>query len=135
MRWLIAILLIIHGLIHAGVATAPDPSKGEASEPFQFFLGEDRSWLLRVLGVSDNVSWWIALTMIALTTLGFIIAGALLMVKSSMWREFAIGTSVLSLLFIVAYWNRYLPVGVAVNVGVVVALAWAHWPGEDLIGA
>jgi hypothetical protein len=30
MRWLIAILLVIHGLIHAGVATAPDRSKGEA---------------------------------------------------------------------------------------------------------
>lgn len=135
MRWVIAILLIIHGLIHAGVATAPDPSEGEAGEPFRFFLGEDRSWLLRLLGVSDNVSWWIAVAMITLTTLGFVAAGILLIAKSSIWREFAVGTSLLSLLFIAAYWNRYLPVGVAVNAGIIIALVWAHWPGEDMLGA
>jgi hypothetical protein len=90
---------------------------------------------MRLLGVSDSVSWWIAVTLIALTTIGFVIAGILLMLKSSAWREFAVGTSALSLVFILAYWNRYLPVGVAVNVGIIVALTLAHWPSEDTLGA
>jgi hypothetical protein len=135
MRWLIAVLLVVHGLIHAGIATAPDPSKGDSGDPFEFFTGEDRSWLLRLLGVSDSLSWWIAVILIALTTAGFVLAGILLMLNTPAWREFAIGTSVLSLLFILAFWNRYLPVGVAVNVGIIVALVWANWPTEDMLGA
>jgi hypothetical protein len=135
MRLIIAILLIIHGLIHAGVATAPDPTKGDAGNPFEFFMGEDRSWLMRMLGVSDSISWWVAVILVAITTIGFVAAGVLLLLKSSMWRELAVGTSILSLLFIFAYWNRYLPVGVAVNAGIVLALVWLHWPAEDMLGA
>ncbi len=135
MRWIIAVLLIIHGLIHVGVATAPDPSKGDNGVPFEFFTGEDRSWVMRALGVSDRVSVWVAIVLIVVATAGFAISGVLLMFQSPVWREFAIATSVVSLVLIVAYWNRYLPVGVAVNVGIIIALTWAHWPAEEMLGA
>lgn len=103
--------------------------------PFEFFLGEDRSWLMRALGVPDYVAWWVAVGLIAAATLGFVLSGVLLMVKSGLWREIAIGSAVVSMLLIAAYWNRYLPVGVAVNLGIMVSLAWMHWPGEDTLGA
>jgi hypothetical protein len=135
MRWIIVALLIVHGLIHVGVATAPDPSRGENGAPFEFFTGEDRSWLMRALGISDSVSAWVAIVLIAIATLGFVISGVLLMLQSTMWREFAVFASVVSLLLILAYWNRYLPVGVAVNVGIVIAVAWANWPSEEMLGA
>lgn len=133
-RLIIGILLIIHGLIHVGVATAPVPRQEEGGA-FKFFMGEGRSWLWREIGISHPISWWVAVSLVAVATIGFVVAGIALLAGSGSWRVLAVGSSVISLALLALYWNRYLPVGVAVNVGILVALLWANWPQQEALGA
>lgn len=124
----------MHGLVHVGAASAPAPGEEEAGA-FRFFMGEDRSWLLRALGFGDAVSWWIAVGLIALATVGFVIAGFAVFAGLSIWREIAMVSAAISMALLVLYWNRYLPVGVALNVAILVLVLTAVWPKEDLIGS
>lgn len=133
-RLLIGGVLILHGLIHVGAASAPAPGEEDAGA-FRFFMGEDRSWLLRALGFSDTVSWWIAVGLIAAATLGFVLAGIAIFAGLSVWREFAVVSATVSLVLLALYWNRYLAVGVALNVAILVLLLAILWPKEDLVGS
>ena len=49
----LAFLLMAHGLVHAGLAAAPNPDDAN-STPGAFFTAVDRSWLLAKLGVSET---------------------------------------------------------------------------------
>lgn len=132
-RLVIGVFLILHGLVHVGAASAPAPGR-EDEGAFRFFMGEDRSWLLRALGIGNNMSWWLAVVLIGLATAGFVIAGIALLSGFGIWRGLAIGSAIMSLLLLGLYWNRYLPVGVALNAGILVALLWADWPQDETLG-
>lgn len=131
-RIAIGILLILHGLIHLGAASAPVPGR-EDEGAFRFFMGEGRSWLLRGMGASDSTSWWIALGLVIAATIGFVAAGVVLLAGIPGWRVLTIASAAISLVLLVFYWNRYLPIGVAVNAGLILMLVWAHWPGDELL--
>lgn len=133
-RLIIGAFLILHGLIHVGAASAPAPDEEEAGA-FRFFMGEDRSWLFRAIGVSDAVSWWFAVGLIVLATLGFVTAGIGVFAGLSIWREIAVVSAGISLALLMLYWNRYLPVGVALNLAIMVLLLASIWPSEDLVGS
>lgn len=133
-RIFIGAFLILHGLVHVGAASAPAPGE-EDKGAFRFFLGEDRSWLLRSIGVGDGTAWWIAIGLIAAATIGFVIAGVAIFAGFSVWRDIAVISAALSLLLIIMFWNRYLPVGLALNVAIMVLLLTSTWPKEDLAGS
>ena len=71
LQTVVAIVLILHGLVHAILATVPNPNTPEAG--FATFFS--RSWLLTRLGLSESAGKAIAIILAAIATIGFIAAG------------------------------------------------------------
>jgi hypothetical protein len=121
-RIVIGILLVIHGFAHWNITTA------WGSRPAEY------SWLLSARGVSPatlhslgNVLWLVAL-------LAFIAAGVVLLVGAPWWQLLAIASSLISLLTIGLFWQPNMVIGAVVDVGIVLALLWVHWPTTELVG-
>ena len=119
----IGFLLVIHGFAHWQITTA------WGSKPAEY------SWLLSNRGLSvaslhslGNVLWIVVL-------LAFIDAGIVLFVGWPWWRMLAIASSVVSLLAIGLFWQPNMVIGVLVDVGILVALLWVHWPTVEVVGA
>ena len=132
----LAIFLIAHGLVHAILAAAPNPSDPDA-KPGAFFTALERSWLLPRLGLNASTAQWIGILLVALVTLGFILAGLGLFGVpgiNAVWRTAAIISTALSLLLLILFWHPWLVVGVLIDIGILVALLWADWPPADMLG-
>ena len=70
----LAIFLIAHGLVHSILAVAPNPGDPDA-KPGAFFTAVERSWLLPQLGLNAATVRWTGIILVALSTLGFVLAG------------------------------------------------------------
>ncbi len=135
LRLLIGGFLIAHGLVHSVLVVVPRPDDPSA-RPATFLT--DRAWLLTSLGLGEAVvrSFTILLWMAA--TVGFVAAGLGffgILVPQGWWRTIAVASSAFSLLLIVLYWHPWFVVGPLLDVGILVALLWAHWPPETLVGS
>ncbi len=137
MKLLLAVFLILHGLVHAGLAAAPIPNDTD-SNPGAFFTATTRSWLLPSLGLNDTAVQWFGIILVVLTTLGFVLAGlGVLGVPgfSTAWRTIAVVSAGVSLLLLIVFWHPWLVVGVLIDIGILVALLWLDWPSVELIGS
>jgi hypothetical protein len=126
---LFALFLIAHGLVHAGLAAAPIPNDPE-SKPGAFFTATSRSWLLPQLGLNATAVQWIGIILVALSTLGFVLAGLGVLGVPGLtlvWRTVAVVSSCLSLLLLILFWHPWIVVGVLIDVGILIALLWAKW--------
>ena len=133
----LAIFLIAHGLVHVGLAAAPNPADPNG-KPGAFFTAVERSWLLPQLGLSGTAVHWIGIILVTLSTLGFILAGLGIfgiVGLTAIWRTVAIISAGISLLLLIAFWHPWLPVGVLINIVTLVALLFTNWPSADLIGS
>jgi len=137
MRIIIALFLIAHGLVHAGLAAAPNPNDPDA-KPGAFFTSPDRSWLLPKLGLNPSSIQWIGITLVALATLGFVLAGLGVFGVpglAEIWRIMAVISAVASLLLLVLFWHPWIIVGVLIDIVIIISLVWADWPTAELIGS
>lgn len=137
MKTIIALFLIAHGLVHAGLAAAPDPDDPE-SKPGAFFTSLERSWLLPKVGLSTVVVQWIGIVLVAVATLGFVLAGLGVFGVpglSEIWHTLSVISAGVSLLLLVLFWHLWLIVGLLLDIGILVALLWVDWPATDLIGS
>lgn len=119
---IIGIFLILHGLVHAGLAAAPNPDDPD-SKPGQFFAAPERSWLFKRLNLGAAVVKWFGLGLVALATVGFILAGLGvlgLLGLGSIWPVLAIASAALSLLLLILFWNSWLTLGILINIGILV---------------
>ena len=119
---IIGVFIILHGLVHAGLAAAPNPDDPE-SKPGQFFTAPARSWLFQRLGVSEGVVKWVGIGLVALSTIGFVIAGLGVLGifgLGAVWPPVAIASAVISLLLLVIFWQRWLILGILIDIGVLV---------------
>ena len=110
-RLLVIAFLFGHGAIVAAQAT-----------------GVPDSWLFeqrRALGV--------ALTLTA--GAAFVVAGGGLWAHAEWWRALAIAGATLSLVFFVVFFQPVILFGMALDVAVIVALAWLDWPTKSMVGA
>jgi hypothetical protein len=131
----IGAFLIAHGAVHAILAAAPVPND-PSPRPGTFFTAIARSWLLSRLG-SDAVVKWTGIVLVALTTIGFILAGmGSLGVAglSSIWRTLAVVSSVVSLLLLILFWHSWLVVGALIDIGILILLLLANWPPQPIVG-
>jgi hypothetical protein len=129
MQTIIAIFLILHGLVHAILALAPNPNAPDARVG-EFF---SQSWLLNSLGLPAGGGRSLAITLAAIATLGFVATGLALLdflVPFDWWRTLAIVSAIVSLLLLVIFWNRYLIIGVAIDILILAALFFAGWTPE-----
>lgn len=137
MKIIFGLFLIAHGLVHAGLAAAPNPDDPE-SKPGAFFTSPERSWLLSKLELSAAVVQWIGILLVAVATLGFVLAGLGvfgLPGLSEIWRTLSVVSAGVSLLLLVLFWHLWLIVGVLLDIGILVALLWADSPAIDSIGS
>ncbi len=133
----LAIFFIAHGMVHGALAAAPNPADQEA-RPGAFFTAAERSWLLARLGLNASAIRWIGIILVALSALGFILAGLGIFGVAGLsliWRTIAVISACVSLLLLILFWHPWLPVGVLIDLGTLIALLWARWPPPDLIGS
>ena len=135
-RIIFGLFLVAHGLVHAGLAAAPVPNDAD-SKPGAFFTATARSWLLPQFRLNAAAVQWIGIILVAVTTLGFVLAGLGVFGVpglSEVWRTVAIASAGVSLLLLILFWHPWLVVGVLIDIGILIALLWAKWPSDKLLG-
>jgi hypothetical protein len=122
-RILIGVLLMVHGFAHWQITTS------WGTRAFA------QSGLLSGVGLADSAiaAFGTALWVIAL--LAFNLAGIAIIAHQGWWRAFAIVAAMVSLLVIGLYWQSSFVLGALVDIGIIGALLWAHWPSAELVGA
>lgn len=129
LKILIVLFLIAHGLVHAGLAAAPDPKDPE-EKAGAFFTSAKRSWLLPKFGLSPAMIQWIGIGLVSLATLGFVLAGLGVFGVAGLdtiWRTIAIISAATSLLLLILFWHRWLVVGVLIDLVILAEILWINW--------
>lgn len=121
-RIVIGFLLVIHGFAHWHITTAWDSEPTEAS------------WLLHNFGLDQASLHALGSVLWMVTLLAFITTGIVLFMGLAWWRPLAIVASVMSLLTIGLFWQLNLGIGALVDVGILLALLWVHWPTTTWVG-
>lgn len=116
LRIVIGALLVIHGIAHVQITQV----WGERDS--------SSSWLV---GEADTLGT--VLSTVALA--GFVLAGLAVFVGVGVWRPLAVAGAFVSLFTIALFWDWKMALGVAVNIGILLALLWAKWPGRELVGS
>ncbi len=126
-RWLLAAVLVGHGIVHV-VFAGYTPAATEAGPEWPFDMA--KSWAVTGVGLDLNAVRLIGLALTAIVAVGFAL-GALstvgLVVPSGWWPA-AVGVSaVASAVFLLLFFNPQLVLGLAVDavlLWVVVTRAW-----------
>ena len=133
---LIAGVLLLHGLGHAGVVGALIAnSRGISTGPFR----PARSWLFPSLPAPAArtlaSAFWI------LSALGFVAAAMSfwgILVPPDMWRQIAVVFTIVSGLGILLFWGTWptfnMLAALGVNIAVLVTQLWLHWPPQAMFG-
>ena len=131
LKTVVAIFLILHGLTHAIMAMVPSPNAPDAG--FATFYSGLGSWLLARLGLDGSATKTTAILLSAIATLGFVATGLALwgvLVPFGWWRALAIASAAVSLLLVFVFWDRYLIVGLLIDVAILGTLLFTKWsPG------
>lgn len=121
LRALLIIFFIAHGLVHVAIwAPKFDPEKGS--------FDPSHSWLL---GNRRRLAQVLAFTAAAI----LVVAGVALWVEGSWWRPTAVVGLAVSTLLLVLYFNVWYVFILAVNVALIVGIAWMDWPSASTVGA
>jgi hypothetical protein len=129
-RIVVALVILVHGIGHV-LFLAPCLGITQWGQSVH-------SWLLtKTLGdvatrVIGSLLWLVVIV-------GFVIAGVGLLGQDAWWRTLAVasaGVSLLALILFVSGGNTQ-PVlsAAAMDIAILVALVWMHWPSMDLVGA
>lgn len=111
-RILLGLFFLAHGFVHARWRT---------------------SWLLSYAG--ESTLRGLSSILLVLVAVGFFATGVAVFVQQGWWRTLAVVSSIVSLLVLGLLWNRGLVVGIAVDVAILIALLWAHWPSASQVGS
>jgi hypothetical protein len=135
LRYLIAAILLVHGLGHVlGVMAALKLSNQEN--------WSSRSWLLTGL-IGDTASRVVSFVLFGAALIGFVAAALALMgwlLPHEWWRSMSVVSSLISLVALGLFWNAFPSLipnkigAVAVNIAVLLCLLWLDWPSEAAIG-
>ncbi|MBI9043130.1 MAG: hypothetical protein JEZ06_01520 [Anaerolineaceae bacterium] len=133
---ILAIFIIAHGLVHSGLAAAPNPNDPN-SKLGAIFTAAERSWLLPNIGLSPESIKWTGLILVILSTLGFVISGLGIFGLAgfeNIWRESAVFSAITSLLLLFLFWHPWFPVGILIDIAILIALLGIKWPLDHLLG-
>jgi hypothetical protein len=131
---LLGLLLTLHGLMHAGLATTKIPGDPER-HPITFFV---RSRLLTALGLSEAGSHFLGLVLAALAALGFFASGFGLFgvpFLATSWRAITVESAIVSALLILLFWTPLLTIGAIVDAAILTSPLWLQWPPPSLFGS
>jgi hypothetical protein len=91
-------------------------------------IGVPGSWLF-----GEKKAVGLALTLAA--GAAFAIAGAALWAEAEWWRPLAVAAATASLVYFLVFFQPAILFGIALDVAVIVALAWLSWPTKSMVGA
>jgi hypothetical protein len=122
--WLLAALLIGHGLVHGLYLVPQDPSA--TGWPFDMA----RSWLVTWLGIDAAAARAVGTVLIAAIAVGFALGGLAtldLLVPSGWWPNLVLGSTLASVLLLVLFFDPQLVLGLAIDgalLWIVLASTW-----------
>lgn len=129
-RIVVALVILVHGIGHVLFLA---PCLG-----FAQWGQSAHSWLLtKTMGdvatrVIGSLLWLVVIV-------GFVTAGIGLLGQDAWWRTLAVASAGVSLLALVLFvsGSSTQPVlsAAAMDIAILVALVWTHWPSVDLVGA
>jgi uncharacterized membrane protein YphA (DoxX/SURF4 family) len=121
LRVLLGLFFIAHGLVHVTIwAPTYDPAKVPFDASRSWLLGEQRP-LARVLAFAAAAV--------------LVVAGVALLAQGGWWRPAAVvglGVSTVLLLLYFTLWYLFI---LAVNLALIVGIAWLEWPATSTVGA
>ena len=120
---LVAAFLIVHGLLHPGVWTAPQQPGAQA--PFV----PGHSWALTAARVPPATAGALALALAWYTAVVYAIAGVGVLAGTGWWPTAALVAASSGLLLKAVWFDPWLALGVLLDVGVIVAVA-CTWPAS-----
>jgi len=121
LRVVLIFFFIAHGLVHVAIwAPKFDPDKGPFDPSLSWLVGH-RGRLARVLAFA------------AATVL--VVAGVALWAGAGWWRPTAVVGLAVSTVLLVVYFNLWYVFILAVNVALIVGIAWMDWPSTSTVGA
>ncbi len=120
---LVAAFLIVHGLLHVGVWTAPR----QPGTPSPFTPGH--SWLLAAARVRATTVGTVALALACYTAVVYVIAGVGVPAGAGWWPTAALVAASTGLLLKAVWFDPWLSLGVLLAVGVGAAVA-CLWPAS-----
>jgi len=119
-RIVIGVLLMIHGFAHWQITTGWGKLTAD-------------SVVLRAVGLGDSALASLGTALWVVALFSFNLAGIGVFAGQGWWRTLAISAAVVSLLVMGLFWQPSFILGAAVDVGILVALLWAHWPTPALL--
>jgi hypothetical protein len=126
-RWLLAVLLIGHGVVHVLFAVpAPAATDGGAEWPFNMA----RSWAITGSGLDPNMARSVAVALITVVVVGFALAALTtvgIIVPPGWWQPTVTVSAITSATLLVLFFEPQLVLGLGIDVAllwVVVARAW-----------
>jgi hypothetical protein len=133
-RIIIVVVLIAHGLGHT-LGLLPAFGLGKAAG------WTDQSWLFTNL-FGATLTRWIGVVIWLVATGGFIVVGLGLLGTAApppWWRSLALVAAVVSLAGILLYPSAFPGLlntvgAITIDIAVIVALVWLHWPATQLAG-
>ncbi|MFM9373185.1 hypothetical protein [Streptomyces sp. Da 82-17] len=120
---LVAAFLVVHGLLHPGIWSAP--WKGDESAPFD----PGHSWVLAAVHVPSAPVRAVASALSWYTAVAYVVAGAGVLADTDWWDTAALTAACTGLVLKLVWYDRWLTVGVLLDVGVLLAVAYA-WPAS-----
>jgi hypothetical protein len=120
-RIVIGALLMIHGFAHWQITSGWGKVTADSAA-------------LRAIGMESGALASLGTALWVVALISFNVAGIGVFAGQGWWRTLAIGAAVVSLLVMALFWQPNYIIGVAVDVGILVALLWAHWPTPALVG-
>jgi hypothetical protein len=125
-RLLVASLLFAHAMVHVAFVTPTPPmTAGGPTWPFT----TSRSWLATRFSVSPDLLRGLAMALVAATLSGFGLAAlaAIGLVPATVWTPAIVTGSAASLGLLIAFFNPWLLIGVAIDVGLLWASLMTSW--------
>jgi len=126
-RWLLAALLIGHGVVHVMfAAVSPATTEGGPEWPFDMA----KSWAVTAGGVDLNVLRAVGVALIASVAGGFTLAALAtvgVIVPPSWWQAAVGGSALASALVLVLFFNPQLVLGLGIDAVLLWAVATRAW--------
>lgn len=126
-RWLLAALLIGHGVVH-GMFLVPSPAASEAGTDWPFDM--TRSWAITGAGLDLNVVRAVGVAMIVIVVGGFALVALStvgIVVPPGWWQQAVAVSAVASAVLLVLFFEPQLVLGLGIDAILLAVVASGAW--------